>query len=249
MRDDAPDHLVDVRQEIGVRLHVGRGHREARKVDVERGFADLRRQADGVLRHDHGNDQLAGQRVPRAALGLDHAHRGIFAPRVGMGLVLGRVDQHHARAFAQRAGDLAVEVVTATELFGVDEQFVFVVEIRFEVTAQCIGQRGLEALHQLVPSMGIAEKAAITYRHCSPLKSATGRACETLNKSPILHVVGAQATAEPQRGVPRGDPKGTAKRREADTRRPTKPGGQSPNLLFLGSDPEFPSPRQIRSRD
>jgi hypothetical protein len=60
------------------------------------------------------------------------------------GLRIWGVDQDHADALAHRARDLAVEVVAAAELLGVDEQFVFVVEIRLQVAAQGVGQRGLE---------------------------------------------------------------------------------------------------------
>jgi hypothetical protein len=146
-----------------------------REIHIEGRGRDLRRQAVRVLGHDDRDDQVAGQRVPLAALGLDLAHGRVFAPRIGMRFVLGRVDEDHADAFAHGARDLALEIISAAELLGVDEEFVLVVEIRLQIAVQRFRQRGLEALHQRVFSVGVAEETAVPYRHChSPRQYAAG---------------------------------------------------------------------------
>jgi hypothetical protein len=122
-----------------------------------------------VARHDDRDDQAARQGVPLAALGLDQAHGLVLAPRVGVGFVLGRVDEDHADALAHGACDLAVEIVAAAQLLGIDKQFVFVVEVGFEIAAQGVGQGRLEALHQRVSAVGITEETTVTDCHACPL--------------------------------------------------------------------------------
>src|SRR5471032_1890221 len=82
MADDALHDLLDVGQEVGIGLEVAAGQRVARKIDVQAGPGDLRRQTAGMPRHDDGDNQMAGQAIPELELTFDKLHRGKFAPRV-----------------------------------------------------------------------------------------------------------------------------------------------------------------------
>ncbi len=104
---------------------------------------------------------MAGQRVPQLALPFDQLHGGKFAPGVGMGFVLGRVDDDHAGAFTQGARDALVDVVATAELLTVNKQLVLGVQVGLEITLERLDQVVLELAHVRMMAMGIADKAAV----------------------------------------------------------------------------------------
>ena len=122
-----------------------------------------------MARHDHRNDQATGQVIPLGPLGLDQLHGGMLAAGKFVQFVFRRVDEDHGRALAHGAGDLAFEVVTATELLGIDEQFGFVVEVRLEVATQRLSEVGFEFVHQVELALCITDETGVTVCHRSLL--------------------------------------------------------------------------------